>query len=144
MNTLEKIGLKIGDIVTFASDKESTGGVIYQITMNYESPIAKEKRLSIYETVFHPVSGKKMKPMEVRGYLRIRPIFTFFPTRKGKAPGGADSTLIIYHDELRNLKKIELLDIATKYAELGNIIRDLAVKGGMVSETAQQVDNAHE
>lgn len=142
MITLASAGLKVGDIVTFASQKQSTGGVIFQVSMNFDSPIPKcdRRRGKKHE---HPVTKKQLKPMEVEGYVRLKPLYTFFATSRGRKPIGAGETVLVYHCDLYRVKKVELLDVMTKYAELGNVIRDLAVKHGMVLEAPREADSAH-
>jgi len=123
-------GFSVGDLVTFDSDEESTGGVIFQIAVNFDSPIPEGSRRYGAQHV-HPETGKPLKPMEVEGYLRLKPLFSFFPTSRGKKPKGAGATVLVYHRQLQWMRKIELLELATRYAELGNIIRDVARQGGM-------------
>ncbi len=127
-------GFALGDIVTYASDEESTGGVIFQIAENCD-PIKPTALAPRGRYAHDPVDekGKKLQPMQVNGYVRLRPLFAFFPTELGQKPKGKGQTVLLYHARLKHVKKVDLVSIASKYAELGNLIRDLAVSHGMVT-----------
>jgi len=144
MSALSGAGFKVGDLVTYSCDKESTGGIIYQISLNYDSPLPKEERSRWSRSNIHPVTKKLLKHMEVIGYMRLKPVFSFFPTYKGKKPSGLNSTVLVYHNDIKNVVKVDLLQLASKYAELGNLVRDIAVAAGMATPPSQDHDGAHE
>lgn len=129
---LSDFGLTMGDLVTFASDHDSTGGVIFQIVENYDSPVPHRGG---YWSRKHAPEAKGLQPLQIRGYTRLKPVFEFAATSLGSRPRGKGSTVIVYHDE--HIKKVAPLDIITlgvKYAELGNLIRDIALKRGMATK----------
>lgn len=131
--TLSETGFKIGDIVLFSSDKESTGGVLFQIVEDTE-PVKVAGRYNRVDE-----NGKKVSLAAMHGFVRIKPLFEFFATPKGKEPKGKGATLIIYYESIeRNLKPVDLVLLGTKYLELGNIMRDIARLGGMVSADANE------
>ena len=130
---LAETGFAVGDIVTYASDQESTGGVIFQIVENCD-PVKPAGAIlrGRYSSVPVDEKGKKIPAMCINGYIRLKPLFSFFPTQRGQKPVGKGSTILLYHLYIKgNVKKVDLLTIASKYAELGNLIRDLAITGGM-------------
>jgi len=149
---LSDVGLKLGDIVMFSSDKESTGGVLYTISedtepvegavttrktfrdkkeYNYKTNQYEMRKVEDWESGAWAPDGTKIMVAAVTGFVRIKPLFEFFATRKGKKPKGKDTTIIIYYNGLDKLKKLELIELGTKYVELGNIIKSLAVSKGM-------------
>lgn len=129
---LAEHNLTIGDIVTYRSNKDSTGGVVFQISENCD-PVKHHNMISHspYSYVLVDEKGKKIPTMCIKGYIRLRSIFSFFPTDLGEKPKGKKNTVLVYHNDLGRVKKVELLTIATKYAELGNLIRDIAKDQGM-------------
>lgn len=139
---LEDLGFKVGDIVTYDCDDESTGGVIFTIAVNYDSPVPDDQRSRWGQQHFDE-KGKRLQPMEVNGYIRLKPIFEFFPTQKGKKPKGKAGTVLIHHTSIKSwrgdmtLRKIDVLAIASKYAELGNLVRDIAIMHGMVQQPSE-------
>lgn len=147
-------GLNVGDIVTFASENDNTGGCIYQIVFD-QTPIAphttrrtttrtrtkfnwrdnsKSQETETYEHVEHgrwDEQGRKIKPCDVAGYVRIKPLFTFYPTPRGKKPKGAGETIMVYYGHgVSQLKKVEVADLGAKYVELGELMKFLLRKGG--------------
>ena len=151
---LSETGFKLNDLVLYSSDKNSTGGVIYQIVEDTEPVVPASKsrpgeRLSrVYnaekggyetqrvQTILYgqwDAKGKKISVAAVHGYVRIKPLFEFFATRKGKDPKGKGKTLIIYYRDIKHsLEKVDLVVLGTKYLELGNIMRDIARNSGML------------
>lgn len=139
---------KIGDLVTYGDAKASPGGVIYQVVS--DNPPAKvafrskkvkkirsqwdnvkctwiETEMEITEYGSWDEQWRKMLVAEEFGFLRIRPVYSFFPTNRGKNPVGKNGTIIVSYTESKNLlKKIDLVTVSSKYAELGNVIRDIA------------------
>lgn len=146
---LEDLGFKVGDLVTYNSDKESTGGIIFTIAKNYDSPVPDGDRHrwgpKHYGPKHYGPDGRPLKPMEVQGYIRLKPLFEFFPTRLGANPKGAAGTVLVYHTDLKRytqfMKKVDLVLLGAKYMELGTLIRDLAIAHGM---PAQATNGAHE
>lgn len=98
-----------------------------------------------YEAAEHGAwdeSGKKIMVAATRGFVRIKPIFDFFATNKGKSPRGKGETLIIeYRDIKHSLVRVDLVLLGSKYVELGNIIRDVARKEGMCEAAAEPTDD---
>lgn len=135
---LADFGYKLGDLVTFSSDKESTGGVIFEIAVNFDSPVPDNERYTFRgETAAKYKIGKRaLRPMEVMGYLRLKPVFSFFPTKLGQKPKGADNTLLLHHyaADIQRMHKVDLINLGTKYAELGNLLRDMARMGAQASQ----------
>jgi len=74
--------------------------------------------------------GKKIMSSALSGFVRIAPVYTFFPTRKGKEPVGKGNTIIIGYDDLRRLQKLEITNLGSKYIELGELLKTLARRGG--------------
>jgi len=152
---LSDVNLKIGDVVLYSSDKESTGGVLFKITEDQEpvigattsrNVIVKEKQFEyrtnnykwcdVKKTIFGAwdVNGNKIMVASIIGFVRIKPLFEFFATRKGKNPTGKNKTIIISYNDLERLKKVDIVLLGTKYMELGNIIKDIASSKGMTPE----------
>lgn len=156
-NSLKRLadaGFKVGDLVLYSSDKESTGGIIFQIVQDVEptTPACVKRKAIVKERVYNAktnsydfrevekvlygawdANGKKIMASAVDGFIRIRPIFEFFATPKGKSPRGKGDTLIIQYHELKynRIKHVDLVLLGTKYVELGNIMRDIVRRGGM-------------
>ena len=150
--TLAETGLKVGDLVLYTSVKDSTGGVIFQIVQDTEpvEPASRKRMVTVKKRqwdnrlqsyAIHQVEeeqygywdaqGRKIMDAAVEGFVRIRPIFDFFATKKGKHPRGKDSTLIIHYRYIRHsLQPVDLVLLGTKYVELGLVIRDLAKRNG--------------
>lgn len=75
-------------------------------------------------------NGKKLMEAATHGFVRIKPIFDFFATSKGKNPVGKGNTIIIYYEALKNaLRPVDLVLLGAKYMELGNIMRDIVRRG---------------
>jgi len=149
-----------GDIVTFTSEKLNTGGVIYEVVtiQNPVVPASTEQIVNVnekewradggskygtydsghYENVVRQrtirgswdENGKKIQPCDVHGFVRIKPLYSFYPTKVGKEPKGKNNTLMIYFDELYRLKNIDLVALGVKYSELGNLLVTIARRGG--------------
>jgi hypothetical protein len=143
---LSDVGLKVGDFVAMSNDKETSGGIIYQIVEDTEpvTPaktrqkivskqkvfdlISKQYELKdVEETVhgFWDVNGKKIMTAAVYGFVRIKPIFNFFALERGLRSTGKRNTTIVYYSELSNLKLVDAVSLGSKYVELGNLIRDM-------------------
>lgn len=142
---LEDMGYKLGDLVTYDDDEHSTGGIIFVISDNFDSPVPDAERHTWNSRGAgdqYAIKGRRLKPMEVYGYLRLRPIFSFFPTSLGKKPLGAGGTVLVHHTELKKsynlerMKHLDLVTLGTKYLELGNVMQDLARAGGMTPTIA--------
>mgnify|MGYP001583955292 CR=1 FL=1 len=154
LKCLADAGFKVGDLVQYSSDKESTGGVIFQIVQDIEPtpPACVRRKATVKKRIYNPstnnydfhevevtqygawdADGKKIMASAVDGFIRIRPIFEFFATPKGKNPKGKGDTLIIQYHELKHnrIKHVDLVLLGTKYVELGNIMRDIVRRGGM-------------
>jgi hypothetical protein len=149
---LSDYGFARGDLVLYSCGQDETGGVIFQI---YEDtapvkPHAYSKLVTRKRQVYNAVKrdyeyqdveeneagyfddkGRKIMNSAVAGFVRIKPLFEFFATPKGKSPKGKGETLIITYDMLKQLRKVDLVVLGAKYVELGNLLRDLAMKGGM-------------
>lgn len=83
------------------------------------------------ERGFWDESGKKIMVAATNGFIRIKPIFEFFATTKGKNPRGKGNTIIIEYGYIKNsLMKVDLVVLGSKYVELGLIIQGLAKKNG--------------
>lgn len=125
-------GLAVGDIVTYECHDESSGGIVFQICENCD-PVkpAGTKPRDRWSSDPIDENGKVIPTMRINGYVRLRPVFTFFPSEKGKNTRGKGNTLLLYHSQLGRIKKVGLVDLGAKYMELGNIIRELAVTHGM-------------
>ena len=127
--TLKDLGHAPGDLVTFDSDDESTGGVIYQISENCD-PVTPASALAAWPQQEFDEKGRRIPPMTA-GYVRLKPMFEFFPTNRGKQPKGKGSTVLVYHSQIqRGMKKVDLTVLGVKYMELGNMIRNVAVAAG--------------
>jgi len=146
--TLKDHGFKRGDIVMYHDLVKSTGGILYRIVednphvcaeykhmtklikskrYNYNTSSYEEYTRNRTESGWFNVNGKKVMECAVYGYVRISPVFTFFPTSKGKKPKGKNSTIIITYNRLVNeLKRVDVVELGTKYVELGNMIREIA------------------
>lgn len=143
---LDDVGLKLGDLVSFLSDKESTGGIVFQIVENVDraKPASTSRIITVCREVWSHATqryentsvketehgewdeqGRRISPGHARGYVRIKPLFEFFATRKGKKPKGKGDTIMIYYDQLYLLRKVDIVTLGVKYVELGNIIRDM-------------------
>lgn len=137
-STLTSYGFAVGDIVTYASDEDSTGGVIFQIVENCDPVVPagrKPRGRGNYSYDLVDEQGRKIEPMRINGYIRLKPLYAFFPTELGKKPRGKGTTVLLYHSILKEgdrVKKVDLVTLGTRYAELGTLIRDLALAGGMV------------
>lgn len=156
--TLAECGFKLNELVLFLSDKESTGGVVFQIVEDNE-PVKvaiKSRPTTVRRSEWDPKTGKhevrmvpsiehgewdehgkKIEAKDVAGYVRIKPIFEFFATPKGKKPKGKGATLIIYYRDIRQcLQRVDITQLGAKYLELGNLMRDIVRVGGMEDASA--------
>jgi hypothetical protein len=77
---------------------------------------------------------KEVSQKDALGHVRIRPLFEFFATRNGKKPRGNGTTIIVYYDDIKSLKKVDIMSLGNKYVELGLLMQDLARKNGMASD----------
>jgi len=128
--TLKDLGHTVGDLVVYNSDDESTGGVIYQISENCD-PVTPASVKKTWPQQEFDEKGKRIPPMKIAGYVRLKPMFEFFPTNRGKQPKGKGSTVLVYHSQIeRGMKKIDITTLGVKYMELGNMIRNVAVAAG--------------
>lgn len=156
---LSDANLKVGDIVLFSSVKESTGGVLFKIVEDKE-PVegaVTSKKAIVKDDYWEPktgkwthgdvekiiygawdANGKKIMNAAVMGFVRIKPLFDFFATSKGKNPTGKNKTLIVSYGNLESLKKVDIIVLGMKYVELGNIIKDIASSKGMTLEQPEQ------
>lgn len=141
---LTDFGFKLNDLVTFDNKRNpasQAGGVIYRIVTD-TSPqrIAVPKKIvgnGPYRRRIIPaktVEGKKVSWSESNGCIRCTPVFEFFATTRGKKPGGVGKTMIVTYSNLKFMKKIDIVDIGTKYLELGNFLKDVAKQAGMQSD----------
>jgi len=76
--------------------------------------------------------GKEVQQKDALGHVRIRPLFEFFATENGKKPRGKGTTIIVYYDDIKSLKKVDIMTLGNKYVELGLLMHHLARKNGMV------------
>lgn len=134
--TLAESGLAVGDLVTYDCDDQATGGIVYQIVKNCDP---------LPEGALVNEAGKKPKEMELRGYIRLKPLFEFFPSSRGTRPTGLGSTVLVHHkgrnfrhfpgyEPLKDVRKVNIVTLGLKYAELGSVIRSIAMSGGMVTD----------
>lgn len=148
--TLADLGFALHDIVTMNSFKKSSGGVLYRIVEDVPPtvPAMTSRKVMRQPTVWDPKvskyvnsgpkreeieygvwdkDGKKMLEAARYGYVRIKPVFELFATSVGKNPSGKNGTIIVGYSELtRNVKRIDIVDLGTKYVEFGNLIKDIA------------------
>ena len=122
---LATLGFKVGELVSFDDDDESTGGIVFQISENCD-PV-KPFKGSIRSGAVDE-NGKGIEPMKLYGFVRLRPFFSFFPTSRGAKPRGKGGTVLVYHSALQRAKKVDLLALGAKYVELGNLMRDMATR----------------
>jgi len=153
---LADFGLAVGDLVLYASGRDETGGIIFRIVEDthpqkphstsktvqrhretYDQGSNKwvTKLVDVTEHGYWDANGRKLMDAAIAGFVRIRPTFDFFATRKGRQPKGKGETLIIKYSALRDLKKVDLVLLGAKYIELGNLLRSVAVKNGMDEPT---------
>lgn len=155
--TLADSGFKVGDLVFYSSVKDSSGGVIYQIVEDTEpvKPAFMERKVmrkrSVWDAgkndfVFKMVEdveygawdekGKKLMAASRYGFIRLKPVFDFFATKRGKNPKGKGKTLIVHYYHIKSsVKKVDLVELGAKYVELGNIMRDIVKAGTAGIET---------
>lgn len=149
---LSDFGFEAGDLVLYSCGQDETGGIIFQIieVTNPVMPamtkkaVTRQKRywdsksnnyeyreVTENEHGYWDEKGRKIMLAAVNGFVRIKPIFDFFATPKGKSPKGKGETIIITYDMLDQLRKVDLVVLGAKYVELGNLLRDLAMRNGM-------------
>lgn len=142
---LSDYGFRVDDLITYDSTDESTGGTIYRIVED-KSPVAPtttqrpavrnhvaaDRRGFSFTTQEEYTEfgawddkGRAISKCNQLGYVRIKPIFQFLPTARGAAPKGKSGTLMIYYTMLPELKKVDIVALGVKYAELGNILKDV-------------------
>lgn len=154
--TPASLGLTVGDLVVYKSEgwasiKASTGGVIYQIVED-TPPVVPAKTVRMIAATGQRYdgatnmwvdrtglmeeygewdsSGKKIMASALNGFIRISPLFTFFPTVKGKEPKGKGKSIIIEYCNLELIKKVTVEELGCKYVELGELMKLLMRKGG--------------
>ena len=129
------VGLQLGDLVTMDDVQDSTGGIVYQIVEDQVPvvPHTTEKKITNNECTVYGAwdeNGKKIMISALSGFVRIKPLFTFYPTYKGKSPRGKGETIIVAYNDLHRLHKVSITDLGTKYIELGELIKSMMRKGG--------------
>lgn len=156
--TLADVGFSLYDIVVMNSFKKSSGGILYKIVEDVPPtvPAMTSKKIMRQPKGWDPKTGryvntgpkreeteygmwdkdgKKLLEASRYGYVRIKPVFELFATSVGKNPSGKDGTIIVPYWELnRNVKRIDIVDLGTKYVEFGNMIKDLAAQRGVQDE----------
>lgn len=156
--TLKEAGYTLYDIVALNDVQKSSGGVLYKIVEDVPptKPATTEKKVMRQPSVWDAKTGRYVKNGPKReetqygswdkdgnklleaarfGYVRIKPVFELFATSKGKNPQGKNGTLLITYEELPyNVKRIDIVDLGTKYVEFGNLIKDLASRHGSNDE----------
>ena len=134
--SLAELGFVVGDLVTVDINEECSGGIIYQIIHNCDPVGSQAKRGTAAERRYEMPDGRQVGAKEHHGYVRVKPIYNFFPTNRGKKPKGKDGTLILHHPNLMQVaKSVDLIVLGTKYLELGNMLKELAMKGGSRSSS---------
>jgi len=129
--SLAELGFVVGDLVTVDINDECSGGIIYRIVHNCD-PVGSTKKRGPQHATYVMPDGRLVGAKEHHGYVRVQLIFNFFPTSRGKKPKGKDGTLILHHPNLTQVAQhVDLITLGTKYLELGNMLRDIAMKGGM-------------
>lgn len=74
--------------------------------------------------------GKKITAMSIQGCVRIKPVFDFFASSKGKNPRGKNGTIVVYNSLIKKkLRHVDLVLLGSKYVELGNLMCELAKRG---------------
>lgn len=146
---LSNFGFKLNDLITFdnvGNTGSQTGGVIYKIisdtppqrivTPSRRVVIAptKTRKFQRYQKIIPAknAEGKSISHSESIGCIRCAPVFEFFATSRGKKPGGRGKTMIIVYNHLKYIKKVDIVEIGTKYVELGNFLKDVAKSNGMM------------
>lgn len=133
----------VGDFVTYNSIKKSTGGVIFRITevqLPIEPTIKVNKKIAKYEVydyklgrrlkvgenyeetveLFINENGKKLPKASKQGFVRIKPVFEFFP-----APNYSVNKLgmlIPYYDVTRQLKIVDTITLGTVFQKYQQFI----------------------
>lgn len=155
--TLAEIGFALNDHVTVSINDDSTGGVIYKIVEVCDplEGFVGEKEGTRKESFWNSKTckyevrevncmisgawdkdGKKVLVVAKRGYIRLAPVFYFFPTSLGADPKGKKGTLMLTHDNVIELKrfdrikKITIVELTTKHAELTDFIARFASAAG--------------
>jgi len=143
---LTDFGFKLNDLVTFDNKRNpasQAGGVIYRIVTDTSPQRIAVSKKSVGNSPYNRyrriipaknAEGKKVSCSESEGCIRCTPVFEFFATTRGKKPGGAGKTMIVTYKNLKFMKKVDIVDIGTKYLELGNFLKDVAKQAGMQSD----------
>lgn len=145
---LSNFGFKLNDLITFDNKRNTgsqTGGIIYKIISDTppQRAVIPRRRITTTPTKKYRrymkiipaknAEGKNISQSESVGCIRCVPVFEFFATSRGKKPGGIGKTMIITYSNLKHMKKIDIVEIGTKYVELGNFLKDIAKSNGMTS-----------
>jgi hypothetical protein len=143
---LSDFGFAVNDIVVFDNSKLnpacSSGGVIYKIISDTppkkietsQKIVTRQSNVRSYKRTYvipaKDKDGKKVSVAESKGCIRCIPIFEFFASSRGKKPGGVGKTLTVIYKNLKYMKKISIVEIGTKYVELGNFLISTAKDAG--------------
>lgn len=139
---LKENGLKKGDYVILTSGYEEAGGTLFQIVEDTPPVVphttermVKKNRWDYAKQGYAMVDvpeygawdekGRKIMAAAVNGFIRVKPVFSFYPSYKAKNPKGKGGTLIILYHELKYVKQIDIVELCAKYAELGGVINDI-------------------
>lgn len=145
--------LKVGEFVTLNDYKNSTGGIIYRIAVRGEPVTPAFTSIHVTRKEWIPLQGKLWSPKiegngnwiqkqrlehgnfnenkkkiplyKVNGFLRLRPVFEFYPTHVGSNPKGLGGTVLINSWQFDTVKHVTLLELAQKYAEFGKLIQNV-------------------
>ena len=90
-------------------------------TFQWEPKVVDVKKYGAWDE-----KGKPILKSRINGAVRIAPVFTFFPTSRGSKPIGKGGTIIVEYCSLyRALKRVDLVEVCGKFAELGEFIRGM-------------------
>ena len=140
---LKENGLKKGDYVILNSGLEEAGGTLFQIVEDTApikphttEKIVKASRYDYNKQQYAMVDvvkygawddkGKKIMIAALEGFIRVKPVFSFYPSYKAKHPKGKGGTLIISYHDLRHVQQVDIVELCVKYAEFGNLINEIA------------------
>lgn len=133
----------VGDFVVYKSIKKSAGGVIFRITdvqppvkstlkkvtkianydyYNYNGQKQIKKGQTIEETfeIFVDAKGKKLPKAARDGYVRIVPVFEFFPASNYSVPKAG--MLIPYNDICNYLSIVDTITLGTTFQKYQQFI----------------------
>lgn len=139
---LKERGLKKGDIVILTSGYEEAGGTLFQIVEDTlpvephttERPIKRnsydyEKQKYVERDAIEygawDVKGKKIMVAALAGFIRLKPIFSFYPSYKAAKPKGKGGTLIVGYSFLDYVRPVDIVELCVKHAELANVIKEV-------------------